>query len=288
MKHLKNITIIFAMLFTFTSCEAKIKNAKTETYKVWGNCGMCQETIEKAVKQKNTAKGKWNQKTKMITITYDSTKTNSDAILKRIALVGYDNDKFIAPDEAYNKRPQCCQYERKPLPIAKTETKEITKENPKAETVNSPTISEQNNDNQLQTIFQNYYAVKNALVKSDSKTASAKAKDLLTSINAIKMENLTTEEHTVWMKVNNDLAFDAGHIQESKDAEHQRSHFSTLSKNIYSLIKVSKQTTTTYYAHCPMYNNGKGANWLSTEKEIKNHYYGSQMLTCGSDEETIK
>ena len=41
---------------------------------------MCQETIEKAVKQKNTAKGKWNQKTKMITITYDRTKTNSDAI----------------------------------------------------------------------------------------------------------------------------------------------------------------------------------------------------------------
>ena len=102
------------------------------------------------------------------------------------------------------------------------------------------------------------------------------------------MENLTTEEHTVWMKVNNDLAFDAGHIQESKDAEHQRSHFSTLSKNIYSLIKVSKQTTTTYYAHCPMYNNGKGANWLSSEKEIKNPYYGSQMLTCGSVEETIK
>ena len=113
MKHLKNITIIFAMLFTFTSCEAKIKNAKTETHKVWGNCGICQETIEKAVKQNNTAKGKWNQKTKMITITYDSTKTNSDAILKRIAQVGYDNEKYTAPNEVYNARPKCCQYKRK-------------------------------------------------------------------------------------------------------------------------------------------------------------------------------
>lgn len=113
MKHLKNITIIFAMLFTFTSCEAKIKNVKTETFKVWGNCSMCQETIEKAVKQKNIAKGKWNQKTKMITITYDYTKTNSDAILKRIAQVGYDNDKYTAPNEVYNQRPKCCQYKRK-------------------------------------------------------------------------------------------------------------------------------------------------------------------------------
>jgi copper chaperone CopZ len=113
MQHLKITTLILSMLFIFTGCDAKIKNAKTETHKVWGNCGMCQETIEKAVKQKNTAKGKWNQTTKMITITYDSTKTNADAILKRIAQSGYDNDKYRAPNEAYNARPKCCQYERK-------------------------------------------------------------------------------------------------------------------------------------------------------------------------------
>lgn len=99
--------LLIAISLNFTSCEAKIKNVKTETYKVWGNCGMCQETIEKAVKQKNIAKGKWNQTTKMIVITYDSTKTNADEILKRIAQVGYDNDKYTAPNEAYNKRQHC-------------------------------------------------------------------------------------------------------------------------------------------------------------------------------------
>jgi copper chaperone CopZ len=113
MKSIKIIMLLIAISLNFTSCEAKIKNVKTETYKVWGNCGMCQETIEKAVKQKNIAKGKWNQTTKMIVITYDSTKTNADEILKRIAQVGYDNDKYTAPNEAYNKRPQCCQYKRK-------------------------------------------------------------------------------------------------------------------------------------------------------------------------------
>jgi len=37
-----------------------------------------------------------------------------------------------------------------------------------------------------------------------------------------------------------------------------------------------------------MYNDGKGANWLSTENGVKNPYYGSQMLNCGKTIETIK
>lgn len=57
---------------------------------------------------------------------------------------------------------------------------------------------------------------------------------------------------------------------------------------MYELIKVSKQEKPVYYQHCPMANKGKGANWLSKENAIKNPYYGSQMLTCGSTVETIK
>jgi hypothetical protein len=288
MKNIKTLLLLIAVFSTLTGCEAKINNAKTETYKVWGNCGMCQETIENAVKQKNAAKGKWNKDTKMIIITYDSINTNADEILKRIALVGYDNDKFIAPDEAYNKRPECCHYERKPLPISQAETKVEVKENPKTEIIDTPAVLETKTENQLKIIFEKYYEIKNALVKSDSKTASANANDLVVSINSIKMEDLTSEEHTVWMKVNNMLANDAGLIKANKDIAKQRSAFTTLSKNMYALIKVSKQLTTTYYQHCPMYNNGKGADWLSKEKEIKNPYYGSQMLNCGSVEETIK
>jgi hypothetical protein len=293
MQNLKNITIIFALLFTLTGCEAKIKHAKTESYKVWGNCGMCQETIEKAVKQKNTAKGTWDENTKIVILTYDSTKTNADVILKRIALVGYDNDKFIAPDEAYNKRPQCCQYERKPLPISKTDSKETIKEEVKIslsqkETINTTKIIDTKIENQLNAIFENYYSLKNALVKSDNKTTSANATKLLTSINSVKMELLTKAEHEVWMKVISDLQKNITSLSTQKDIEKQRQLFMSISKNMYLLSKVSQQETPTYLQHCPMYNNGKGADWLSKEKAIKNPYYGSQMLTCGSVKETIK
>jgi Cu(I)/Ag(I) efflux system membrane fusion protein len=30
-----------------------------------------------------------------------------------------------------------------------------------------------------------------------------------------------------------------------------------------------------------MANNNKGAVWLSTEKEIRNPYYGDKMMRCG-------
>ena len=48
----------------------------------------------------------------MATITYNSKKTDVDAVLKSIALSGYDNLKYLAPDDAYNKLPGCCKYER--------------------------------------------------------------------------------------------------------------------------------------------------------------------------------
>jgi hypothetical protein len=54
---------------------------------------------------------------------------------------------------------------------------------------------------QLQPVYDAYFTVKDALIKSDSKLTSAKAKDLLTAITAVEMNKLKDNEHTVWMKV---------------------------------------------------------------------------------------
>jgi hypothetical protein len=150
------------------------------------------------------------------------------------------------------------------------------------------TKTEVQQTNQLTAVFDNYFAVKNALVKSDGVMASAKSAELLSVINAVKMDKLEMDVHMVWMKVIADLKEDAEHISETKNVKHQRDHFNTLSKNIYALLKVSKQETPTYYQFCPMANGGKGANWLSKENAIKNPYYGSMMMTCGRTIETLK
>jgi hypothetical protein len=294
---MKSIKILMAItvLLSFTAFNAQIKNAKSESVKIYGNCGMCETTIEKAGNKKKIAKVDWNKDTKMATITYDAKKTTQDEILKRIALSGYDSDKFLAPDDIYSKLPGCCQYDRVKKVVAKIETPKVETKvddhsghNHSTTTTTEKPVEVKQEVNQLKAVFDNYFAVKDALVKTDGNSSSGKAKELLTSINAVKMDKLTTEEHTVWMKVMKDLAFDAEHIADTKDASHQRDHFMTLSKNMYALLKVSKTETPTYYQFCPMANDGKGANWLSKENVVKNPYYGSQMLSCGKTVETIK
>lgn len=296
---MKSIKILMAItvLLSGTACNAQIKNSKTETVKIYGNCGMCETTIEKAGSKKKVAKVDWNKDTKMATITYDATKTNQADILKRIALAGYDSDSFLAPDDVYAKLPECCQYERVKKTVAKVEATAIVPTTPKAEdhsghnhngTPQTTNPSTKQEASQLKAVFESYFAIKEALVKTDGNAASSKAKELQTAIAAVKMETLATTEHTVWMKVQKDLAFDAEHINETKDASHQRDHFMSLSKNMYELIKVTKQDAPVYYQFCPMANGGKGANWLSMENAVRNPYYGSQMLTCGKVVETIK
>ncbi len=276
------------VLLSFTALNAQIKNATTESVKIYGNCGMCESTIEKAGNVKKVAEVDWNKDTKMATLTYDTSKTNQDEILKRIALAGYDSDLFLAPDDAYSKLPECCQYDRvKKSELAKTEVMEDHSMHNLNGTTDKPTETKQE-INQLTAVFSSYFSLKDALVKSDGNLASAKAKELLNALNAVQMNKLSNEEHTVWLKVMKNLAFDTEHIEETKDAGHQRDHFNTLSDNMYQLLKVSKQESPTYYQHCPMYNDGKGANWLSKENTVKNPYYGSQMLTCGKTVETIK
>ena len=142
--------------------------------------------------------------------------------------------------------------------------------------------------NQLKSVFDNYFLLKDALVKSDGASASAVSKDLLVSLNDVKMKELSMDVHMVWMKVMKDLKADSNVISETQDVKKQRSSFMTLSKNIHDLIEIAKYEAPVYYQFCPMANGGKGANWLSKENAVKNPYYGSQMMTCGKTVETIK
>lgn len=105
------ITTCLILLSTLSF--AQIKNAKTETAKVNGNCGTCKRTIEKAGNVKNEAQVVWDADNQRASITYDTEKTSMDTVLKRIAQVGYDNEKYLAPDNVYANLHDCCQYERK-------------------------------------------------------------------------------------------------------------------------------------------------------------------------------
>jgi hypothetical protein len=286
MKSIKFISMLLITL-SITTSYAQRKNEKSENVKILGNCDMCKSTIEKTGTIGNEAKVDWDKNTKIAMLTYDSLKTSKEDILKRIALAGYDSESFLAPDDTYLNLPSCCQYERADQVSAKMDE-------PKSEMAfmdhseHSNSIIEVQETNPLSGVYDSYFAVKDALVKTDGVLASTNAKTLLNAINEVKMDQLSMGVHMVWMKVFKNLKEDAAHIADTKVISQQRSHFDSLSKSIYEVLKVSKQEIPTYYQFCPMANNGKGANWLSKEETIKNPYYGSQMMSCGKTVETIE
>lgn len=294
-KLISNIIALFCFLL-FISCNT-IKNVRTEQVHIYGNCGMCKETIENAGNKKNEAKVSWNKDTKMADLSYDTIKTNQNEILKRIAKAGYDSENFLAPKDIYDNLPECCHYDRNPkanniVPSTTAPTTEVVNNTTtlaveQKDTIKN-TVTTPANTNQIKNVLSSYFALKDVLVKSDSKQANLKATELVKSINAVDMKNLSNEEHEIWMKVYEQLKSNAKKIADAKDIAQLRKVFVQLSEDMYSLSKSSKLETPIYLQHCPMYDDGKGANWLSKEKAIKNPYYGSQMLNCGSVQETIK
>jgi periplasmic mercuric ion binding protein len=93
--------------------QAVAGSSKTDTFKVWGECGMCKIRIEKAAKTEGMIKAEWNIQTKMLTLVYNPSLVSCEDVQKRIAAVGHDTEKFSADDKAYAKLDACCKYQRK-------------------------------------------------------------------------------------------------------------------------------------------------------------------------------
>lgn len=289
-----NILIVLSAVLSITSGFAQIKNQKTETVKIFGNCDACKASIEKAGNLKNVAKVTWNEDSKMAELSFDSKKTTRDEILKRIALAGYDSDEYLAPDSAYAQLAECCKYERqnKQPTIAMDHTK-MDMDMPESKMEMTTPSSENHTDmampkimgtNPLDALFNSYFGVKDALVKTNPTAAAAKSSELLVALKALKIESLKAEEQTAINALMPSLMVVSKSISENKDIGRQRETFKVLSKNMHELLPFYKADETLYYQYCPM----QDANWLSKDKTIKNPYYGSQMLSCGSTVETIE
>ena len=122
---MKIITIVLSIAissFINTIAYGQSDKAETESMKsinklasfgVRGNCGMCKSTIENSTKKlKGVKSADWDQNSRQIVVSYDSTLQSEDDIHQAIANSGYDTDQVIANEEAYNNLPGCCQYDR--------------------------------------------------------------------------------------------------------------------------------------------------------------------------------
>jgi mercuric ion binding protein len=106
-------TILFTLLvslFTLSAAIGQQAKVTETTFKVFGNCGMCKNRIENVLKIKEVKMAKWDKTSKMLTVAYLASSITLDSLQQRIAAVGHDNGKFVAPDSVYEALPGCCLY----------------------------------------------------------------------------------------------------------------------------------------------------------------------------------
>ena len=114
MKHCINFFFVSIIFFLFIGNNfASAQTTKTESFKVYGNCEMCQDRIEGVLKKKDgVLKRTWNDDTKILLVVFDPAKISLTQIKQKIADEGYDTDEIHATDAAYNSLSKCCQYKR--------------------------------------------------------------------------------------------------------------------------------------------------------------------------------
>jgi mercuric ion binding protein len=107
------IALIIAIAVFSFQLGAQSVNLKKETFKVYGNCGMCKNKIENCLKENDgITSRKYDIKKQLLTVEYDPGKITAKEIGQKVADVGYDNAYARSTDEKYNKLHECCQYKR--------------------------------------------------------------------------------------------------------------------------------------------------------------------------------
>ena len=105
---MKNIIVLALCMLSF-GAYAQTKNT-TANFWVAGACGMCENTIEKAVDVKGVVAYDYDLTAHRLTITFNPTKITLDKIHALINAAGYDTEKSNATDEQYSRVHGCCKY----------------------------------------------------------------------------------------------------------------------------------------------------------------------------------
>lgn len=141
--------------------------------------------------------------------------------------------------------------------------------------VQSTTNSIQLKDTQQDEVLKQYFRLKDALVASNASNTQKEATTLTTLLKAS-----TSFAESI-------LTCDS--IANTSDLAKQRSTFTNLSNQLIAQFsKTSLLKGFFYLQFCPMANEGNGGYWLSAESDIRNPYYGNEMLTCGEVKKTIQ
>lgn len=160
---------------------------------------------------------------------------------------------------------------------------------PVTETIPSDNSTENPEQGNFSELFSHYQHLTFALSSDNDKEAANASKGMLEALSKIKSDGFSAEDKTTYEDIAADIKEHAEHISDNVgNIAHQREHLVVLSKDFYDIAKEFGTEKPMYKIFCSMYDDNNGAYWLSDSKEVKNPYYGEDMLTCGEVQEELK
>lgn len=135
-------------------------------------------------------------------------------------------------------------------------------------------------EEKLKQLLSAYLEWKNALHNDDLDKATSAFNTFNNKASELKMSDFKDHSHQIYMDVAEGLNLSSE--KSSYEIEDLREQFYIASNALIQLTeKIQYHTGDLYILHCPMANSNNGAYWLSTEAEVLNPYFGTNMLKCG-------
>ncbi len=144
-----------------------------------------------------------------------------------------------------------------------------------------------------------YFDMQNAFVLADTSKAKESCKNFIALIDSVDFNELKDDSAAVIQNAKlffTDAKANAVSLLTQTDITEMRKDFNMVSDILYPAFKsINYNGPTMYYQNCPMaFGEDKGANWISSTKEIMNPYLGKNhpeykgsMLHCGEVKDSL-
>lgn len=148
--------------------------------------------------------------------------------------------------------------------------------------------------------MKSYFDMSASFVDADTARVKEHGRKFIQLMDSIPMDELKKDTASIYEVATGSFSGirdNAASLLMQTDLTEMRKDFSMVSENLYPFFKIiNYEGENMYWQNCPMaFGDDKGANWISSTKNIINPYLGKNhpefkgtMLHCGSVKDTIK
>jgi len=143
--------------------------------------------------------------------------------------------------------------------------------------------------NELARVWERYLAVQKALAADSFQNARQHLPPFETAVAAVKGESLSEQAAKVWRREKQNLEKLIADLKATGDIQAMRAQFKPLAEEVGVLAKTFGfgHAAPVFELHCPMAFENKGAVWYQESNQVRNPYFGAEMLQCADRVEKL-